>query len=65
MKPIHWLAALPLIAIYSGGLIAQHVHSLVLGIPFLLFWNGLWAVLTSAIMALMFRHDGSACEEQS
>ncbi|ODV43948.1 hypothetical protein AWV79_12235 [Cupriavidus sp. UYMMa02A] len=59
MKPIHWLAALPLAAIYSGGLIAGHVHGLVLGLPFLLAWNGAWAVLTSVIMAVMFRHDGS------
>lgn len=62
MKLSHLLAALPLAAIYSGGLIAEHVHALVLGIPFLLAWNALWAILTSAIMAVMFHHDGSSIE---
>lgn len=72
MKPIHFLAVLPLAAIYSGGLIAEHVDAQVFGMPFLLFWNGAWAVLTSAIMAAMFRLDGSSrsshdasCEEQA
>jgi len=65
MKPIHWLAALPLAAIYSGGLLAEHVPTLVFGIPFLLFWNGLWAVMTSVTMAVMFRLDGSYREGEA
>lgn len=64
VKLSHWLAALPLAAIYSGGLIAEHVHALVLGFPFLLAWNAVWAILTSAIMAVMFRHDGSSTEAE-
>lgn len=52
--PLHrWLAAVPALLILVGVPFANHVHHLVLGIPFLLFWIVACVVLTSPIMALV------------
>lgn len=55
MKPIYWLAALPVIALFSGGWLTGVAPTFVLGIPFLLFWNVLWMVLTGLILMLIDR----------
>jgi hypothetical protein len=52
--PLHrWLAALPGLLILVGVPLANRVHRLVMGLPFLLFWIVSCVVLTSAIMALV------------
>ncbi|MCE4061887.1 DUF3311 domain-containing protein [Pandoraea sputorum] len=59
MKPVHCLAALPIAAFYSGGWLAEHVGTRLAGLPFLMTWNIVWLLLTSVIMLVMFRFDGS------
>ncbi|VVD80254.1 DUF3311 domain-containing protein [Pandoraea soli] len=59
MKSVHCLAALPIAAFYSGGWLAEHVGTRLAGLPFLMAWNIVWLLLTSAVMVVMFRFDGS------
>jgi hypothetical protein len=59
MKPVHCLAALPIAAFYSGGWLAEHVGTRLAGLPFLMAWNIVWLLLTSVVMGVMFRFDGS------
>ncbi|MCI3206091.1 MULTISPECIES: DUF3311 domain-containing protein [Pandoraea] len=59
MKPVHCLAALPVAAFYSGGWLAEHVGTRLAGLPFLMTWNIVWLLLTSLVMVVMFRFDGS------
>jgi hypothetical protein len=41
-----------------GGVpFANHVHTLILGLPFLLFWIVVWVVLAAACMALLYTLD--------
>lgn len=52
--PVHrWLAVIPALLILVGVPFANHVHRLVMGLPFLLFWIVGCVVLTSPIMALV------------
>lgn len=57
MKLIHLLAALPFIGILVGIGFVNTVTPYVLGMPFILFWIVLWVVLTSGIMAIVFKLD--------
>ncbi|VVD97562.1 hypothetical protein PHO31112_01958 [Pandoraea horticolens] len=59
MKPVHCLAALPIAAFYCGGWLAEHVGTRLAGLPFLMTWNIVWLLLTSVVMVVMFRFDGS------
>ncbi|WP_087691226.1 DUF3311 domain-containing protein [Pandoraea sp. PE-S2R-1] len=59
MKLVHCLAALPIAAFYSGGWLAEHVGTQLAGLPFLMTWNIVWLLLTSVVMVVMFRFDGS------
>ncbi|WP_415273489.1 DUF3311 domain-containing protein, partial [Bacillus siamensis] len=43
----------------SGGWLAEHVGTRLAGLPFLMTWNIVWLLLTSLIMLVMFRFDGS------
>ena len=52
--PVHrWLAALPALLILIGAPLANRVHGLVMGLPFLLFWIVGCVLLTSAVMAIV------------
>ena len=52
--PVHrWLAVIPALLILIGVPFANHVHRLVMGLPFLLFWIVGCVVLTSPVMALV------------
>lgn len=55
MKPIYWLALLPVLAFFSGGWLSGAAPVFVLGIPFLLLWNVVWMVLTALILVLIDR----------
>ncbi|MFE4353642.1 MULTISPECIES: DUF3311 domain-containing protein [Peribacillus] len=57
MKPIYFLALLPFIGLLVGLPFANRVTPYVLGMPFLLFWNVLWVVLTSILLAIMYKFD--------
>lgn len=56
MKLIHVLAALPFLGILVGVAFANRVEPFVLGMPFILFWIVAWVLLTSVIMAVVYRH---------
>ncbi|MFM0038768.1 DUF3311 domain-containing protein [Paraburkholderia strydomiana] len=51
------LAALPFIGILLGVPFVNRVEPLVLGMPFVLAWIVMWVVLSSILMALVYRLD--------
>jgi hypothetical protein len=51
------LAALPFIGILLGVPFVNRTEPLVLGMPFVLAWIVMWVVLTSVIMAIVYRLD--------
>jgi uncharacterized protein DUF3311 len=53
------LAALPFVGILLGVPFVNHVEPLVLGMPFVLAWIVMWVVLSSIIMAIIYRLDPS------
>jgi hypothetical protein len=63
MKLIHVLAALPFLGILVGVTFANRVEPFVLGMPFILFWIVAWVVLTSVIMAVVYRLDPTNRED--
>ena len=63
MKLIHVLAALPFFGILVGTVFANRVEPFVLGMPFILFWIVIWVLLTSVIMAVVYRLDPANRED--
>jgi Protein of unknown function (DUF3311) len=57
MRTIYLLALLPFAALLLGPFFLNRVEPTILGLPFLLAWCVAWVVLTSAIMAIIFRFD--------
>ena len=53
------LAALPFVGILLGVPFVNRVEPLVLGMPFVLAWIVMWVVLSSIIMAIIYRLDPS------
>ena len=53
------LAALPFVGILLGVPFVNRVEPLVLGMPFVLAWIVMWVVLSSLIMAIVYRLDPS------
>ncbi|NKJ46104.1 hypothetical protein CIC12_04960 [Burkholderia sp. SG-MS1] len=51
------LAALPFIGILLGVPFVNRVEPLVLGMPFVLAWIVMWVVLSSILMAVVYRLD--------
>ncbi|NML35034.1 DUF3311 domain-containing protein [Paraburkholderia antibiotica] len=51
------LAALPFVGILVGITFVNRVEPLVLGMPFVLAWIVMWVVLSSIIMAIVYRLD--------
>ena len=54
---IRILALLPFLGVLVGPWFLNRVTPLVFGLPLLLAWLVLWLLLTSAIMALIYRLD--------
>jgi Protein of unknown function (DUF3311) len=54
---IRILALLPFVGVLVGACFFNRVTPLVFGLPLLLAWLLLWLLLTSAIMALIYRLD--------
>jgi hypothetical protein len=54
---VRWLAVLPFLALCVGMFFANRTTPFVLGMPFILFWTVLWVVLTSVIMAVIYKFD--------
>lgn len=65
MKLAYVLALLPFIGILGGISFANRVEPFVLGMPFILFWIVLWVLLTSAIMAVIYRMDPANREDET
>lgn len=63
MKLVHVLAALPFLGILVGVTFANRVEPFVLGMPFILFWIVAWVLLTSVIMAVVYRLDPTNRED--
>ncbi len=63
MRLMHVLAALPFLGILVGVAFANRVEPFVLGMPFILFWIVAWVLLTSVIMAVVYRLDPSNRED--
>ncbi|QKG84724.1 DUF3311 domain-containing protein [Kroppenstedtia pulmonis] len=58
MKSLHrWLALLPFIGMLGGVSFANRTTPYVLGMPFLLFWIVMWVILTSCLMAIIYKLD--------
>ena len=53
------LAALPFIGILLGVPFVNRVEPLVLGMPLVLAWIVMWVVLSSIIMAIIYRLDST------
>jgi xanthosine utilization system XapX-like protein len=51
------LAALPFIGMLVGVPFVNRVEPLVLGMPFVLAWIVMWVVLSSIIMAIIYKLD--------
>ncbi|MED4750672.1 DUF3311 domain-containing protein [Brevibacillus choshinensis] len=64
MKTIHVLGLIPFIGMLGGLPFANKVTTLVLGLPFLLFWIVLWVILTSVVMAIVNFIDPANREEE-
>jgi hypothetical protein len=57
MKVQHALAALPFAGILVGMFFANSVEPYVLGLPFAMFWVVMWVVVSSGLMAVVYRLD--------
>ncbi|WP_303984878.1 DUF3311 domain-containing protein [Niallia circulans] len=57
MKLIHVLSLLPFIGILGFLPFVNKVTPFILGMPFFLFWIVMWVVLTTFIMAIVYKMD--------
>ena len=57
MKFIGLLAVIPFIGFLGGVPFVNKVNPYILGMPFFLFWIVMWVVITSGIMAIIFKLD--------
>ncbi|WP_223587768.1 DUF3311 domain-containing protein [Neobacillus bataviensis] len=63
MKFHQLLALIPFIGLLGGVPFVNKVTPYVFGMPFVLFYIVLWVVLTSGIMAIVFKLDPENKEE--
>ena len=57
MRLIRLLAVLPFVALLGGPFLVNRFEPVFLGMPLLLAWCAAWIVLSSAIMAIIYRFD--------
>ncbi|MFC7391709.1 DUF3311 domain-containing protein [Scopulibacillus cellulosilyticus] len=57
MKTIKLLLLIPFIGVLCFLPMANRVEPYVLGLPFLLFWITSWMVLSSVILAVVYKFD--------
>jgi hypothetical protein len=60
LRAYHWLAVVPPIGMLGGVPFANRVHTLVLGLPFLLSWIVAWVLLAATCMAVLYALDHRA-----
>jgi hypothetical protein len=63
MKLIHVLSFIPFIGMLGMLPFVNKVNPYILGMPFILFWIVMWVILTSVIMAIIYRLDPSNKEK--
>ncbi|MFP5113073.1 DUF3311 domain-containing protein [Bacillaceae bacterium C204] len=64
MKLHQLLAIIPFIGLLGGVPFVNKVTPYVFGMPFVLFYIVLWVVITSGIMAIVFKLDPANQEEE-
>ncbi|MFL6558850.1 MAG: DUF3311 domain-containing protein [Bacillus sp. (in: firmicutes)] len=64
MKLHQLLAIIPFIGLLGGVPFVNKVTPYVFGMPFVLFYIVLWVVITSGIMAIVFKMDPANQEEE-
>jgi hypothetical protein len=57
MRMIRLLALLPFAAMLGGPFLVNRFEPTILGMPLLLAWCAAWIVLSSVIMAIVYRFD--------
>lgn len=57
MRLRHLLGVLPVLGMLGGVWFADRTEPYVLGLPFILFWMVAWVVLTSVVLAVIYRLD--------
>jgi hypothetical protein len=57
MKGIGWLAILPFIGMFAGPVFHNSVTPFIFGMPFILAWIVIWVLISSTVMAIIFRLD--------
>jgi hypothetical protein len=57
MPAIRWLAILPFIGMFVGPILHNSAEPYIFGLPFVLAWIVVWILITSAIMAIIYRFD--------
>lgn len=57
MKVLYVLTLVPFIGILGFLPFVNRIEPYVLGMPFYMFWMALWVVLTSAVLAVMYKLD--------
>lgn len=62
---IRWLALIPFVGMLIGPVVHNHVHPLILGMPFPLGWITVWVVLTAIVMAIVYAIDPTNREEDA
>ncbi|MCK8100192.1 hypothetical protein C7B63_04220 [Bacillus halotolerans] len=65
MKLIHILAALPFIGLLLGIPFANKVTPYLFGMPFILAYVVMWALLTSVLMAIVYVLDKENKREET
>jgi len=60
LRPYHLLAAVPVIGMLGGIPFANRTEPYILGMPFLLAWIVAWILLTSVVLAIVYRADEAA-----
>lgn len=57
MKKLYILTLIPFIGILGFLPLVNRIEPYVLGMPFYMFWMAMWVVLTSVILAIMYKLD--------
>lgn len=57
MKIIHWLSFIPFLGFIVGALFTNKVNPYVFGMPFFHFWIVLWSLITTVILAIIYKID--------
>ncbi|SNZ04888.1 Protein of unknown function [Terribacillus aidingensis] len=64
MKRLYFLTVLPFIGMLGFLPLVNRVEPFVLSMPFVMFWIVLWTVLTSIILAVMYKLDPRNKEDE-